>query len=383
MINELKAILLNTGFFKDNEYLTAYVSLLTNYNKCQVGYEERHHVIPVAVYKYIYKCKDRTEAAKLADNDEKNYTISLLYKDHVLAHYLLYFCSSGQLKHTMARAVVNMLKSLDVGHLDFTTFKYIPEQFVKVQQLIDKIQADPNNNFYTPDAIEFLKLYYQEMGPNFCAEHLNKSNASVREKAHNLRLTQNNHKEWLEEETEIVKQYYEQYGLAYCRAKLPNHPEGSILWLASKLGLSTSRMWTEDEEKFLIENYTKFGCKRCAEVLHKSSEAVKHKAASLKLQSARNWTDEEANILLKHYKTDGVDYCVEQLKRERCAIHAKARKLGLANNRAEGWSTNEIDFIIENYAKLGSKACAEALHGRTSSAVRNQARKLGLKVKTK
>ena len=229
MINELKNILLDTGYFKDNKYLTAYVDLLANYDTPQTGYTERHHVVPASVYRYKYKCDNSLEGRKLADADDKNYTMPLLYKDHILAHYLLYFCAAGPLKHCMARAVVNMVGKLDIEQLDLTEFKYLPDQFEKAQQLIDYIKADPDTDFYTPDEIEFLKLYYKEKGPTFCAEQLGKTYDAIRAKAHCLRLTRDAHKAWTDEEIAVVKQYYEEFGLAYCRNLLLNRTNGSIL----------------------------------------------------------------------------------------------------------------------------------------------------------
>lgn len=377
MINTLKNLLLETGYFQDNEYLTAYATLLTDYDKAQSGYKEQHHVIPAAVYRYKYKCKTAIEARKLANKDDKNYTVSVLYKDHVLSHYFLYFCAKGQVKHAMARAAVNMTRDLN-AQLDLTEFKYLPEQFDKVQQLIDCIRTDPDNNFYTPSDIDFLKLYYSEKGPQWCAEQLNKSNASIREKAHKLRLTQEAHKAWTDEEIRVVKLHYEERGLAYCRKLLPNRPDGSILDLAKRLGISSARTWTVDEERFLIENYTKLGSKKCAEILNRSVNSIKHKAAIFKLPSARAWTDEEVDILTRHYKTNGVDYCVKLLNRERSAIHAKARKLGIAEARPESWSIEELDVLKQNYERYGSKFCVDALPRRSQQSVIREARKLGL-----
>ena len=239
--NELKNILLDTGYFEDNEYLTAYVELVSKDTIDTSGYSEKHHVIPVAVYNYGNKCKSNTKARKIADTDSKNYTVLLLYKDHVLAHYFLYFCTTGMVKKAMGRAIICMLGNFGVDKLDLSEFKYLPEQFEKIQQLIDQIYSDPNNSFYTPYEIEFLKLYYSENGPEWCAAQLNRPVKLIRAKAHRLRLKINNRGDWLDSEVAILKQYYEEQGLKYCLKLLPNRSEAAISCAARKLGLATRR----------------------------------------------------------------------------------------------------------------------------------------------
>ena len=50
MINELKTFLLNTGYFKDNEYLISYLSLINGYSTNIAGYSER-----ITFYTFVQK----------------------------------------------------------------------------------------------------------------------------------------------------------------------------------------------------------------------------------------------------------------------------------------------------------------------------------------
>lgn len=377
MINELKNILLDTRYFNDNEYLTAYLSLVDNYSTNAPGYSEKHHVIPAAVYKHYYNCKNVADARKMADTDEKNYTVSLLYKDHVLAHYFLYFCTKGSVKKAMGKAIICMVGNLKIDKLDLSEFRYLPEQFDKIQQLIDHIYADPSNNFYTPCEVEFLKTYYSEKGPQWCAEQLKKQLSSVRAKAHSLRLHHNTPQPWSAEEIVILKQYYENNGPKYCKTLLPNRTESAISSMARTLGLATGRFWTEEEIKFLMDNYSIAGGKKCAELLNRPHSVVRAKAAALKLSAPGTWQETELSILLKYYATEGVDYCTKLLNRKPQDIRVKACKLGLTVQRRD-WLQEEIDFLKQHYERFGTKFCAEALPGRTRGAVAQQAKKLGL-----
>ena len=327
MINELKTFLLNTGYFKDNEYLISYLSLINGYSTNIAGYSERHHVIPVAVYKYCYNCS-AAEARKKADIDEKNYMISLLYKDHVLAHYLLYFCTKGNVKKAMSKAVICMLGNLEVDKLDLTAFRCLPEQFDNIQQLIDHIHADPNNNFYTPYEIDFLKTYYGENGPQWCAEQLNKPITSIKAKAHGLRLHLNTFNPWSEEELQILRQYYQQHGPDYCCSLLSNRDKSSICSTARRLGLQCGRLWSDDEVEFLIENYSKLGGKKCAESLNRPYASVRMKANTLNLTTGNPWREDELKLLKENYHK-GAAFCKTLINRSEQVIRVKASELGL------------------------------------------------------
>lgn len=327
MINKLKSFLLNTSYFDDNEYLTAYLSLLSNYATDFDGYYEKHHVIPAAVYKYCYGISS-TEARKLADTDEKNYIVSLLYKDHVLAHYFLYFCTKGGVKKAMGKAIICMVGNLEIDKLDLSNFKYIPEQFNKIQQLIDYIYSDPNNNFYTPYEIEFLKTYYGENGPQWCAEQLNKSITSIKAKAHGLRLHLNTFNPWSEAELQVLKKYYPQYGPEYCRNLLSNRDKNSICSTARRLGLQCGRLWSEEEVSFLIENYSKLGGKSCAERLNRPYASVRMKANALNLTTGNPWREDELKLLKENYHK-GAAFCKTLINRSEQVIRVKASELGL------------------------------------------------------
>lgn len=103
-VQKIKKILLKTYLFEDNQYLDKYLLLVTS-SATADNYTEKHHIIPVAVYKIINNYKTRAEAEKIATADKNNILVSLTYRDHCLAHCLLYFCTIGKLKQASARTV--------------------------------------------------------------------------------------------------------------------------------------------------------------------------------------------------------------------------------------------------------------------------------------
>ena len=101
---KIKKILLKTDLFEDNQYLDRYLALVS-FSAIANSYTEKHHIIPVAVYKIVNNYKTRAEAEKIANTDKNNALVNLTYRDHCLAHCLLYFCTVGKLRQASARTV--------------------------------------------------------------------------------------------------------------------------------------------------------------------------------------------------------------------------------------------------------------------------------------
>ena len=104
----MKNLLLKTGYFLDNEWLDKYVELVSK--QADIGYVEKHHFIPVSIYKYLYKCKTRYEAEKLADKDVNNFLVKLSFIDHCKAHLYLYNCTRAEIKHSNEVAFKTMVE---------------------------------------------------------------------------------------------------------------------------------------------------------------------------------------------------------------------------------------------------------------------------------
>lgn len=109
---DLKNKILATGLFEDNKYLDEYVNLINTSKDIQnvMGDDaiyERHHIIPVCVYKHLNQNVDDTERNK----------VSLTIKNHALAHYFLCLCAKKSVvKAKLVYAVMCMLNT-----------RYIPE----------------------------------------------------------------------------------------------------------------------------------------------------------------------------------------------------------------------------------------------------------------
>lgn len=101
-MNKLKQKLLSFDVFVDCEYLDRYVDLiLLNSNRVYEKFKtQRHHIVPVCYFK---------SRELPVDNNDSN-IVTLLYRDHVLAHYYLslatndavfQYCNIMSLKHVL------------------------------------------------------------------------------------------------------------------------------------------------------------------------------------------------------------------------------------------------------------------------------------------
>lgn len=116
-----KNILLKYKYFIDNEFLDEYCELI-NENILTVkkkNLTQSHHVIPVAYYKIIKfkNTKGNNEQyqtiKKIAENDKNNFCVNLNYENHIKAHYLLFNCTTGNLKYINANAVFHVIGNIN------------------------------------------------------------------------------------------------------------------------------------------------------------------------------------------------------------------------------------------------------------------------------
>ena len=214
---ELKNKLLATGYFIENEALYEYIMLISTNKTTEPNYNtQTHHIIPKSYFKALH----------LAINNNIDNLVTLLYKDHVKAHWLLFCCTTGFLKKQSAmafRKMVNYEKDFLASALTSNDYLTLQEQYEQTCIRVDKetlyslyivqnktreeIAADFNcsvscikkflkqykitkNNFKTIEKQEFID-YYQNHSMDDTFKHFNISQA----KAQNLLNLYNCHKD--------------------------------------------------------------------------------------------------------------------------------------------------------------------------------------------
>ena len=269
----LKQKLLDTGYFVDNQFLDAYLSLVSNND--ETVYTEAHHILPRSYFKLVnLKC----------DNSESN-LVKLSYVNHCKAHYLLANCTILQLQRSSIYSLRLMASS-----------KRIKLNYLTAEELNQvKLYNDNNSLFWRPEENEILFKNYPSMG-TACVQYLpGRTKRAVKCQAIKLG----------------VKFDFDQS--------------------------TNMRRFTAEEDQFLIANYATLGVKQCAKILNRPPESIKSYAAKrLKIASVGTveWTDSEIAILMKFYSESGTNGLVDYLpNRNALAIRKKAHRLGLKWDR--------------------------------------------------
>lgn len=322
-----KEYLLGTGYFLDNHYLKDYINLvLTPPELNPSDYAELHHAIQVSYYKLKHKCEDRAEALRFADADPFNFKVLLTYKNHCLAHYLLYFCTTGVLKAGNCNAVnfiVDMYSKLTTnGNKQRCDFNQA--DFQLLETYMNEIREDEESKWWTAAEFEFLKENYTTYGVSYCAEYLNRSYASTKYKARKLGLRVDIN-EWTTEEDDFLKVQYPTMGQRWCAEQL-DRSMSSVSCRAGKLGIKVKKGCTEYEKQFIKQNFQTYGIDGCAQKLNIDKNLVAHYAYSQHLVTNNFYTEQEKQFIIENYAKIGARACAMQLGRTYEAIRAYATK---------------------------------------------------------
>jgi hypothetical protein len=63
------------------------------------------------------------------------------------------------------------------------------------------------------------------------------------------------------------------------------------------------------------------------------------------------WTEDEVKFLTENYYKKGIDFCVENLNVKKTSVTGKAKTLGITHRHVIKRTKEELDLIIENYKK--------------------------------
>jgi len=128
--------------------------------------------------------------------------------------------------------------------------------------------------------------------------------------------------------------------------------------------MANKRHWTEEEKKFLIENYKKYYVDDLAKRLNRSSMSVYKEASILgivdKHKCFSNWTFDEISIIKNNYQKIGLKQVCKLLNRTQPAIQAKAKQLGVQPKKTPttskkiraGKLKSKYGMTLDEYDKL-------------------------------
>lgn len=181
---------------------------------------------------------------------------------------------------------------------------------------------------------------------------------------------------------DILKKYYKEKGAKYCSQYLPNLSTDDIDILAIMFSLRNDEFWYEKDDDILKTLYPEFDTSECASILRKSEQAVEQRADILHIIKGKIYTEEEDKIIMQYYPINGNVSCNEVLpNRSLQSLENRARFLRLQYK--VGWTKEEDNIIKLYYADYGPKKCKEYLKDKTIQAITHQAKKLKIKYNKK
>ncbi|HFL0060679.1 TPA: hypothetical protein ACGX1Y_002412 [Listeria monocytogenes] len=143
-------------------------------------------------------------------------------------------------------------------------------------------------------------------------------------------------KEWTDEEVRFLRNNYEYVDTGRIAIFL-NRTFNSTKSKAMRLGLSKNYDWTEDDdiylEYFVFENDTNIN--EAAEFLNRTHNAVRTRIVNLRKKDTsvayirKRWTEKEDDFLKNNYKAMSDVVLAERLQRTKGAVTGRKRTLGL------------------------------------------------------
>lgn len=108
------------------------------------------------------------------------------------------------------------------------------------------------------------------------------------------------------------------------------------------------QVWTEEMDKFLIENYLKMKFENIAKILNVSKNAVYYrtKILNISFKKSPKWTEKELNFLKENFNTMCTIQMSKILKRSKQAIRDKSYELKL--NKGGLHHKNDYEIIDDN-----------------------------------
>lgn len=227
----------------------------------------------------------------------------------------------------------------------------------------------------TDQELEYIKHeYLNGKSINDIADDLHSCFRTVSEKLKEMGIFQYKKRRWTDEEIRYLQENYANTDWIILLKVLYKWNKDDIITKASRLNLKREVFfWNDEDIKILKDAYNdKLSVKEISVLLgHKFSEdAILTKAYNLGIKQREFWSVEEENLLIDNYRIKDMDEICQLLPRRShdCIIN-KASKLGLVHKTI--WSDEELQYLIDNYQIQTDEEIA--LHiGRTKDSVRGK-----------
>lgn len=166
------------------------------------------------------------------------------------------------------------------------------------------------------------------------SEMLNRSEKSIIQHAHTLKLHKNKQTLWENHEIEFLEKHYNVDMQPAEIAKTLGRSPSSVKSKAFAIGLADNVEWTPEQINYLIDNYCYKTNEEIGKKIGRSGQAVSYKAFELSLSINENWSDDEINIIKTNYLNKTMNELQQLLHgKTKGDILACCHKLGLTRTK--------------------------------------------------
>ena len=153
----------------------------------------------------------------------------------------------------------------------------------------------------------------------------------------------------------------------------------SIKYVANKLGLlkQPHKPWTKDDDQYLIDHYIDLTSEQIAQYLGRTVNSINARRDDLKLIRHENWTNEEISYIKENYLEMTHSEMGNHLGRSEGAIRAKCFDLNLYKKEVP-WEDWELEFVRNNCMTMTRREISEYLN-RSPNAIQVKAARMGFK----
>lgn len=179
---------------------------------------------------------------------------------------------------------------------------------------------------------------------------------------------------------QIIINTYPQYGIIKTieNLGLQESDKYDVQHMAQKLKLKrVGKFYTEDDIKFLKENYNIMSVNDICKILKRSKEAICAKASQLNLKNdIYYYSEEDIQFLKNNYGKMTTQEIADKIHKTYASVVSKTQKLDLTIGL---WTEDEIKILIEKYPYyINSKLSKDFLPNRSPAAINCMAGKYNL-----
>lgn len=250
------------------------------------------------------------------------------------------------------------------------------------------IYVKTNKMKFTENEIKNIVIDYKNgMTPKELSEKYKRNSGTIIGKLQSLGIFVSTKYRFTEEDIAYLREHYPKDDIQEIMKHFPKSTKQSIHSICSRYNIQSKQReeckWTKNEleiiekyyySKSLEEIYNMIGGRHTMDAIQ--SKALKFFGYS----KSRDWTEDEDKIMIQYYSKEPVDSILKRLpNRTRNSVINRARILNLTSyiKVLTNWTEEETQYLIENWLDKSDKQLAKEI-GKSQKSIKSKRYYLGL-----